>query len=107
MIKPVNLPETPKNFSNIVPLEAIAAKNAQATKSIEFTSKILFIWLNNGFLLDTSKVIKVKLKQISKISLGKFIGSYEVSGVIAKVMVKSAKVRIFVIIILLLLTYLV
>jgi hypothetical protein len=37
----------------------------------------------------------IKLKQMSKISLGIFIGSYEVSGVIAKVIVESAKVRTF------------
>jgi hypothetical protein len=105
--KPVNLPDTPKNFSNIVPLEVIAAKNTQTTKSTEFISKILFIWPNNRFLLDTSKVIKVKLKQVSKINLGIFTGSYEVSGVIAKVIVKSAKVRTFDITSLLLSTYLV
>ena len=61
----------------------------------------MFACPNNKSLLNVSKVIKTKLKQISKINLGKFIESYEVSGVIAKVMVKSAKVRILMIICLL------
>jgi hypothetical protein len=104
VIKPVNLPDTPKNFSNIVPLEAIADKNAHVTKNSEFNSTTLFAYLNNKSLLNASKVIKTKLKQISNINLGIFIGSYEVSGVIAKVMNISAIPMIFMITCLLLVT---
>jgi hypothetical protein len=47
VINPVSLPDTPKNFSNIVPLELIDDKKAQTTKNSEFIRNTLLTCPNN------------------------------------------------------------